>query len=129
MIVDASVICAIILDEPERFKFSEILVNRTGALASPVQIWEAGVTLTRRLEREAMDEVEQLCSELGVQTATLGKAETQAAFDAWRRYGKGRHPAQLNLGDCFAYGLAKSRDLPLLFKGADFAKTDVRSAA
>lgn len=51
------------------------------------------------------------------------------AFDAWRDFGKGRHAARLNLGDCFAYALAKSRDLPLLYKGDDFAKTDVRSAS
>jgi ribonuclease VapC len=50
------------------------------------------------------------------------------ARDAWRRFGKGRHPAGLNLGDCFAYALAKSRDEPLLFKGEDFARTDVKAA-
>lgn len=65
---------------------------------------------------------------LDIKIEAVDAALAQTGFDAWLRYGKGRHPAALNFGDCFSYALAKRRDEPLLFKGKDFASTDIRSA-
>jgi ribonuclease VapC len=65
---------------------------------------------------------------LGVITEPVDAAQASAAFAAWRRFGKGRHPAGLNLGDCFSYALARAAGAPLLFKGNDFAQTDIASA-
>ncbi len=128
IVVDASAICAMVLGEPERDRFGSLIAQSRLSLISPLQVWEAAVTISRRTGDDGMGEVERTCARLGVQVATLGASETRLAFEAWRTFGKGRHPARLNLGDCFAYALAKSRDLPLLFKGGDFAMTDIRSA-
>mgnify|MGYP003385527919 CR=1 FL=1 len=128
IIVDASVICAIMLGEPDRGRLLEVLTRDPDPLISPVNRWEALVSLERRFGDGTATSVELLFARSNIRVAGLAAAEAEAAFDAWRNFGKGRHPAGLNLGDCFAYALAKSRDLPLLFKGDDFAKTDVRSA-
>ena len=128
IVIDASAICAIVLGEPERESFTAAIIESQRALVAPIQVWEAAVTITQRTALDGLGEVDRLRARLAVEIATLGESETRLAFNAWRTFGKGRHPAQLNLGDCFAYALAKSRDLPLLFKGADFAMTDIRSA-
>jgi ribonuclease VapC len=70
----------------------------------------------------------RLFRSMKVEVVPFTAEHAQVALDAWRRYGKGRHPAGLNLGDCFAYALAVARDEPLLFKGEDFALTDVKAA-
>ena len=127
--VDASAICAIAFGEPERAEFVAVLRAADGALVSPVNRWEAAVSVQRRRPGGAGERVVQdILTRAGIAVADIGATEAEAAFDAWRKFGKGRHPAALNLGDCFAYALAMSRDLPLLFKGDDFPKTDVRSA-
>ncbi len=127
MIVDASAVCAIAFGEPEREIFVAALKGRRLSLIAPVQVWEAAVSVSNRLSIDGISQVDRLLTTLGVEVAAIGHAETFAAFDAWRRFGRGRHPAGLNLGDCFAYALAKTRDLPLLYKGEDFAKTDIRA--
>ena len=128
MIVDASAVCAIAFGEPERELFVEAIKDHRLALITPVQVWEAAVSISNRLSLDGISQVDRLLTTLGVEVAPIGQAETFAAFDVWRRFGRGRHPAGLNLGDCFAYALAKTRDLPLLYKGEDFAKTDIRAA-
>lgn len=115
--------------EPERSNFADIIARSGLALVSPVQVWEASVSIQARLPGDGMTYIDQMRARLPIEVAPIGEIEAGLAFDAWRRFGKGRHAAALNLGDCFAYALAKSRDLPLLFKGDDFALTDVRSAA
>ena len=75
-----------------------------------------------------VDRYDALFALVGFAIAPFGKQESLAAFDAYRRFGKGNHPARLNFSDCAAYALAKSLDIPLLFKGNDFARTDVRRA-
>ena len=78
---------------------------------------------------EAQQDVLEFLETAGVGTVPIAGAEAQAALDAFSRYGKGRgHPAQLNMGDCFAYAVAKTHQAALLFKGEDFDKTDIRSA-
>lgn len=85
------------------------------------------MSLSGRMRVDKSDEVYLLMESLRIEVATIGLAETKLAVEAWSRYGKGRHPAGLNFGDCFAYALAKSRGAALLYKGDDFSKTDVRS--
>ena len=127
--VDASAICAIAFGEPERDDIIAVLEAADGVLVSPVNRWEAFVSVQRRRPGVAGERiVENILTRAGIVVAEIGVAEAATAFEAWRAFGKGRHPAALNLGDCFAYALAKSRDLPLLYKGNDFPKTDVRSA-
>ena len=129
IVVDASAICAIIFDEPERAQFLAVLREADSALVSPVNRWEAAVSIQHCRPDVAADRVVQdILARAGIAVADIGADEAGVAFHAWRTFGKGRHPAGLNLGDCFAYALASTRNLPLLFKGDDFPKTDVRSA-
>lgn len=128
IVVDASALCAVLLGEDDAQACEDLLVAAVGALISPVQAWEAAVAISTRLGPDGESMVELALGRLGIEIAPIGAAESALAFDAWRRYGKGRHPAGLNLGDCFAYALARSRDLPLLYKGVDFSKTDARAA-
>ncbi len=127
MIVDASALCAILFNEPEREAFSQAVSAADTAFISPLQVWEAAVSAHARRGEGAVA-VERLIGRFRIAVADIGAREAALALDAWSRFGKGRHPASLNLGDCFAYALARSRNLPLLYKGNDFALTDVPSA-
>jgi ribonuclease VapC len=83
------------------------------------------MALTGRSKRLALARVDDLMRSSGIEIVPVDPTLAKAAVNAFDRYGKGRHPARLNLADCFSYGLAKSRDLPLLFKGEDFSRTDI----
>ena len=128
IVVDASAVCAVLLDEPEKPAMVRALRDSAFSLISPVNLWEAGVSIQKWRVDNGEAVMRNFLADAGVSVAQIGGVEAGLAFEAWRTFGKGRHPAQLNLGDCFAYALAKSRDLPLLFKGGDFAMTDIRSA-
>ena len=128
MIVDASAICAILLKEAEGAVMAKALAANPDSLIGPIQVWEANVALSRRLQGDQSSLVDDLIQRASLSVVTIGPDEAKLAFEAWLRFGKGRHPAGLNLGGCFAYALAKSRGLPLLYKGDDFSQTDVRSA-
>lgn len=129
MVVDASALCAIVLEEPEAEDFGRQAALAEASIISPIQVWEASVVVDKRLGETGVAQLERVMSSLEISIADIGHIEARMAFSAWRRFGKGRHPARLNLGDCFAYALAKSRNLPLLYKGEDFALTDVGRAA
>ncbi|MCP1198753.1 type II toxin-antitoxin system VapC family toxin [Notoacmeibacter sp. MSK16QG-6] len=126
MIVDASAILAILLHEEERQVFRRLIASESCRL-SPVNLWEVAA----KLEREAGQSIDLSvwldASQIAIEPITAQHAET--AIEARRRYGKGEHPARLNLGDCFAYALAKTTGEPLLFKGDDFRQTDIEAAA
>lgn len=125
--VDASALIAIALKEPERAVFEAALERAATAIIAPTNFLETGMVLLQRGFISDLAELEEQLTLYGVELREdLRLAE--GAFDAFVRYGKGRHPARLNLGDCFAYALAKTLDAPLLYKGDDFAKTDIRSA-
>ncbi len=128
IVVDASAICAIAFREAEGPAIKLALADADRAIISPINYWEAMVSITRREGEGARLIIEGFLASSEIRIASIGPDDAFAAFDAWRRFGKTRHRAELNLGDCFAYALAKSRDLPLLFKGDDFAMTDIRSA-
>lgn len=125
--VDSSALVAIAIREPERAAFIEVLRWTDAAWISPMNMVETGMVLLQREFISGWGDLDGLLASYGVERRE-DVALTSAAFDAFFRFGKGRHPARLNLGDCFAYALAKALDVPLLYKGGDFAMTDIRSA-
>jgi ribonuclease VapC len=127
IIVDTSALFAIAANESERDAFIEILDSEKG-LISAVTYVESVMVLTGRSKRLASTRVDDLMRASGIEIVPVDENLASAAVNAFDRYGKGRHPARLNLSDCFAYGLARSRNLPLLFKGDDFSKTDIQPA-
>lgn len=127
MVVDASALCAICLREPEGEDYRNLLLAEANTSISALNLWEARVTVARRLP-EASSVLEDLLDAGAVRIAPVGPLELELAWAAWRRFGKGRHPAALNMGDCFAYATAKTLNGPLLYKGNDFALTDIRAA-
>lgn len=127
IVVDASALIAIAADEPERETFERALVQSDVAYIGTVNYLEAGMVLTSRGYFADLAELNAWLAELAIslkQDVELG----ESALAAFLRYGQANPPARLNLGDCFAYALAKTLDAPLLYKGDNFARTDVRSA-
>jgi len=126
VVVDASALVAMTLDEPERSAFEAVVADAEVLLATPVNLMEAALVLVLRERRFTAAEYHRWLDDLDIASSDLvGEPE---ALDAYIRWGKGVHRAALNMGDCFAYALAKSLDAPLLYKGDDFPLTDVRSA-
>jgi ribonuclease VapC len=126
--VDTSALVAILFDEPEQRAFLEA-IDIDQAHVSAASILELHMVAAGRYGGKRMNGVDPLIQQAGliVEPVTLGQLHlARGAFD---RFGKGRgSPAQLNFGDCFAYALARSLDAPLLYKGGDFALTDVKTA-
>ena len=129
MIVDASAILAILLDEADAEIMEDVLLRpRTRHVMSPVNYLEAAVRLDSLPDSRKGDELDPLMASLNIDLVPVTPEQASAARQAYRAFGKGRHAARLNLGDCFAYALAKKRGEPLLFKGDDFGMTDVEAA-
>jgi ribonuclease VapC len=100
-------------------------------LCSPIALWETTAGLCRSYgfaAAVARDRVKDFVSAHSIEIVTIGESEYELAAQAYAEFGKGRHPAALNMGDCFAYGCAKAKNAGLLFKGDDFSKTDIRIA-
>ncbi|MBV8978048.1 MAG: type II toxin-antitoxin system VapC family toxin [Alphaproteobacteria bacterium] len=127
MVVDASAFLAILRGEPEEESFKLAIALAPVRHMSPVNWFEVAVNSQKGGDSE-LEAVERLGTLIGLVIVPIDAIQLRLAFEAWRRFGKGRHRARLNLGDCFAYALAKSLDAPLLYKGGDFAHTDVVSA-
>jgi ribonuclease VapC len=128
LILDSSVLVAITLDEPDR----PALVNKINAaqsvgVAAPTLL-EAGIVLSSRLGRAASELLAELIVAADVVVIEFGHAHWQEAESAWLRFGKSRHPASLNFGDCLSYAAARVAGEPLLAKGNDFPKTDIALA-
>lgn len=129
MIVDASAILSILFEEPDRKRYSDALIDYAGdAVISPVNYLELALRVDRGDTPEFSAAIDPLLVKLGVHLVAVEPEQAHLAREAYRRYGKGNHPARLNLGDCFAYALAKTRREPLLFKGDDFRHTDIEAA-
>ncbi len=129
MIVDASAVLAILFDEPERQHFQRCIAEATSAcVISPINYVEAGIKADHPRHPSKGGELDPLLEALSISVEAVTVEQARLAREAYRTFGKGHHPARLNLGDCFAYALAKARREPLLFKGDDFAKTDVEVA-
>ena len=127
MVVDTSALIAILFDEAEKSTFADKIDTATDPKVSAVTRVEAMMVYLGRRNNEPSD-VLDLLDILGLKTVDVNRAQADRALDAFTRFGKGRHPARLNLGDCFAYALASTLNEPLLFKGEDFSKTDIEPA-
>ena len=128
IVVDSSALIAILLDEEEKPSFAAAIVAADGARISAPNYFEASMVAEVRQGKAGCRDLDQLAAETGLEVVSFEAAHMEAARDAFRRYGKGRHKAGLNFGDCCAYALAKTLDAPLLFKGNDFALTDIKRA-
>ncbi|MEA2875310.1 MAG: ribonuclease VapC [Hyphomicrobiales bacterium] len=126
MVVDTSAIVAMIFHEPERNHFLDILIRETRWVMSAVSLHETSIVVVgKKRDKVAALEVDNFLRDFGIEVAAADADQARAARDAYFRFGKGYHPANLNLADCFSYALARSRNEPLLFKGDDFLKTDI----
>jgi ribonuclease VapC len=128
LVLDCSALLAILFDEPDQRALSEKIEADPRRLLSAVTLVEASILLLARLSEAGPLRLNRLLREAQVEVVPVDHAQSEAAIDAFRRFGKGRHPAGLNFGDCFAYALAAVTGEPLLFKGDDFAKTDIAAA-
>lgn len=128
IVVDTSAIMAILFAEPDASAFRLILSQEDDVHLSAMTDYEARLLSWGRGGQRLVDDYEALFDVGQFSVEPFGRRESLLAFDAYRRFGKGSHPARLNFGDCAAYALARSLDAPLLFKGNDFARTDVRRA-
>ena len=128
IVVDSSALIAILLDEPDAQDMIEALAQELG-IVSAATVLETTLVATSALGRDATGLISELLDTLGLRTAAFDAEQLQWAQAGFLEYGKGRHSkARLNFGDCFAYALAKAKAAPLLFKGEDFAQTDVEAA-
>ena len=130
--IDASAIVAMIAKEPEATSFAEALIGETARITAPLAVWEAvrGVANVRGVPLgEARQLVADFANASGLQIIAVEPDDAERALDCHARFGKGVHPAALNFGDCFAYAVARRNDAALLFKGDDFAQTDIKDAA
>ncbi|MGB2636405.1 MAG: type II toxin-antitoxin system VapC family toxin [Candidatus Acidiferrum sp.] len=129
MIIDTSAIVAILRDEPEAAVFVEVIAAARSRRVSAVSFVEAAAVIDGSRDPVASRRFDQLFREAQFMIAPVTTNQARVARDAYRDFGKGSgHPAGLNLGDCFAYALAKETSEPILFKGDDFGQTDLTSA-
>jgi ribonuclease VapC len=128
MIIDTSAIAAIFFNEPDRRRFAEAMDRADRVRMSAVNFVELSIVIENQISAEALLKCDLFLQRAEVAIVSVTAEQANIARDAFRRFGKGRHPAALNFGDCFAYALAKITGEPLLFKGDDFAKTDIASA-
>lgn len=127
MIVDASAILAVLFGESDAERYEKAIAGANCRM-SVASLLEAAIVIEGRGGREAGGELDAFVKKAGIELAPVTTEQAQAARRAWRRFGKGNHPAGLNFGDCFAYALAELSGEPLLFKGEDFSRTDIKAA-
>ncbi len=125
MVIDSSAVVAMFLDEPECAYFANLIAAADVRLISAVSVVETGMLLDSRLGTDAVRDFELFLDRIRIEVVPVDHGLAWRALAAFRRYGRGRHPAGLNLGDCFVYALAKSTGEPLLAKGNDFPQTDL----
>jgi ribonuclease VapC len=128
MVVDTSAIVAILLREPEADQFIQIVANAPARLLSAVTRVELSFVIEGRKHQAGRADLERMLQVGGFDVVSVTPVHAEIAIGAFRRYGKGRHRAGLNIGDCFSYALAIAMDHELLFKGDDFIHTDIRAA-
>jgi len=128
MFVDASAIVAILADEEDASELSDRFIGATTVKTSALAVYEAVLGLARAQTISTADAelaVGNFLSAADAEIIPITREIGRSAIEAFKRYGRGRHPAGLNMGDCFAYACARSLDVPLLFKGDDFSQTDI----
>ncbi|HKW64902.1 MAG TPA: type II toxin-antitoxin system VapC family toxin [Candidatus Acidoferrum sp.] len=125
MVIDTSAVVAILLAEPEREHFLKLLSESGIRLVSAANVLETSIVVESRRGEAAGRELDLFLHRAKVEMVPVDEEQVSIARYAWRKFGKGRHPAALNFGDCFAYALTKTSNEPLLAKGEDFSKTDL----
>jgi ribonuclease VapC len=125
VIVDASALLSIVLGEDDRARFYLSLGRSANSSVSPVNYVEAAIRADRDSDPRRGEFLDEVIQRFDVRLASITPEQAMIARNAYRRFGRGKHPARLNLGDCFAYALAKARREPLLFKGDDLAHPDI----
>lgn len=125
MVIDTSALVAILQNEPERRQFNEAIEAAEVRTMSTASFVETSIILESRFGADGVRDLDLFINKAQISLAPVDEDHAHLARDGFRKYGKGRHPAGLNYGDCFSYALARSQDEPLLFKGKDFSKTDV----
>lgn len=129
MFIDTSVFVAILAAEPDADQLSDQIAQAKVRLTSPLVMLEATMRLSTLLDLQptlALASIEKMVTQSNIRIVEIGADEGKSAVMAFETYGKGRgHPAQLNLADCMSYACAKARSVPLLYKGNDFAQTDL----
>ncbi|MGE7418643.1 type II toxin-antitoxin system VapC family toxin [Methylobacterium tarhaniae] len=131
MFVDASALTATLTDEEDARALVARLQQARHRITSPLAVWETSVAVARRLDlplRDAHEAVQEYLVLVGIQVLAVPPKAAEDAMDAFDRYGKGRHKAALNFGDCFASACARYYRAPLLYKGDEFTHTDIESA-
>ena len=131
MFIDASALTALLTDENDARELLSRMQSARTRMTSPLAVWEAVIAVARILDLE-IDEVagsvERYLTLMEIETVSVPPETAEIALNAFGRYGKGRHPARLNFGDCFAYACARHFGQPLMFKGGDFPQTDIEAA-
>lgn len=126
MMIDSSVLIAILENEPEAPQLVEAIANDPVRLISAVSVVETSIVILNRRGETGVAELDALLEEADIETVAVTLEQATLARQAYTCYGKGRHPAKLNFGDCFSYAAALACGEPLLFKGEDFNKTDIQ---
>jgi len=127
MVIDTSALIAILLGEPEAKAFSRILSSEPTKLVSVFSVLETSIVIEARKGEAGGLELDLLLHRAQIEIVSMSPEQYELARSAWRIYGKGQHPAGLNIGDFCSYALSKYSGEPLLFKGNDFSKTDIQS--
>jgi len=127
IVVDSSAFVAMIFEESEAERFRDRLRAAQGVFASAATVLETSMVVGGRFGTAGLGRFDRLLASFEFEIVPFDSSHAELGRDAFLRYGKGRHPARLNFGDCIAYGLAKALGLPLLHKGTDFAATDLRA--
>lgn len=125
MVIDSSALVAILSQEEEAFIFADLISTSTYRLVSTLSFIETSIVINQRYGPAGLKQLDVLIQDNVIALVPLTVEQAEFARQAHLKYGKGRHPAKLNLGDCCSYALAKVSGLPLLFKGNDFSKTDI----
>ena len=128
MIVDSSALIAVVNRESDAGRYEEAMLAAPDCRMSVANILEACMVVEGRGGVAAGHELDIVLAQAGIEAVPVTLEQLEAARQAWRRFGRGNHPAVLNFGDCFAYALARVTGEPLLFKGDDFPQTDIRAA-
>jgi ribonuclease VapC len=125
MVIDSSAVLAILQDEPERASFNRAIAADRVRLLSAANYLEVAIIIDRRRGEEGARDLRHYLIDAAINIVPVSASQAELARAAYRRFGRGYHPARLNFGDCLAYALAQETGEPLLFKGEDFPRTDV----
>jgi len=125
MVIDSSAIIAVLLNEVNAAHIAQAIESSSQRLLSAANLLEASIVIESRKGEAGGRELDLLLYRAAIEVVAVDQDQAEIARIAWRRFGKERHPAGLNYGDCFAYALARARQLPLLFQGDDFSRTDI----